>query len=152
MKIRCKENNIHNFINNDIYLYLKEIIHLDDGILSITVDKEYNVYTVKYNKKGFLEFLICDDNYSFLEYPVFYLSVFFDIIDYKVSKYWENIHDPIFDSNKKYINKIFSFKEWNKSNLFYENLVNCSVKEKNTFIKYKKQIDEEFFNDEYLQQ
>jgi len=53
MRIKCVRNNIHSFFNNkELYHYLKEPIHLDDGILPITMNKEYTVYAVKYDKLG----------------------------------------------------------------------------------------------------
>ena len=144
MKVKCIGNNIDSLSQNaKLYSYLKATIHLDDGILPITKDKMYSVYSLKFEKEGFVKYLICDDDFSILEYPVFYVKDFFELVDNRVSKYWLDTkeiehYEKNFDSDK-----LFTFKEWNNSTLFYENLVNCSEFELNTFRKYKKLMDEE---------
>ena len=145
MRIKCIENNINNFSNNQkLYSYLKKAIHLENGIISISKNKEYNVYGVKYERQGFLKFLICNDDFSFLEYPLFYLSDFFEIVNDKASLYWSRTKDIELNKEKINFDDIIIFKEWYEMDKFYENLIDGSNIEKNIFLKYKNLMDSEF--------
>lgn len=144
MMIKCIENNINNFSENEkLFSYLKKSVHLEDGILPITVNRQYTVYSIKYDIDGLIKYLICNDDFTILEYPIFYISNFFEVVDDRASAFWINT----LNTDRRYHvgqTEMVTFKEWHDSNVFYENLVNGSDFEVDIFLKYKELMDKEF--------
>ncbi|KAB8039436.1 hypothetical protein GCL60_04065 [Silvanigrella paludirubra] len=137
MRVKCIINKISEI--NDIKV--KREINLIYGqdqnrLLPFQLNKEYNIYGLSL-KDNILRFYICYDDSD--NFPQLEFSAFFEIIDYRLSKYWElfidkdNSHDMI-------------IKEWKDNIYFYNNLLDGASYEARVFNRYKKLIDEEFPN------
>jgi hypothetical protein len=88
-------------------------------------------------------FFVADDDFSFTEYPLAYPSLFFNMIDGRVSKYWTN---PAITEVDGHRTEFRAFKEWMSDPMFYERLVDWHKTENAIFREYKELMDIEFPN------
>ncbi|QVL30275.1 hypothetical protein KIH39_15595 [Telmatocola sphagniphila] len=108
-----------------------------DRIFSLITGKQYVVYGITCYL-GHLWYYICDEDYSY--YPIWNPAPLFRITDNRISKYWE-IGEYLIGSSE--IIPIISFSEWVQNPIFYDLLTDREQSAVQTFIKYKKLIDEE---------
>jgi len=109
---------------------------------ALSLDKLYMVYAV-FTLKNSRCFLICNDFYdgASYNYPMFYPSSLFKIIDNKVSKYWINKEDKNnFQTGK---DNDLGFPNIINEEYFYGKLVEGYDREESIFYNYKNLIDEE---------
>jgi len=84
---------------------------------------------------------LCDENYPEFRFPKWYPFSFFEVVDSRLSKYWEIGQ---FDFSEKYGKvAIISFPEWARDATFYERLVDGDPEALKVFEKYKTLIDAE---------
>ncbi len=106
----------------------------------LTIDKEYVVYglTVRNN---YIWYYICDDDYDFLEYPVWKPSPLFKVISTKISRTW--VFNVYIGENKLSTYPILGFPEWVNDPNYYNLLTDGNSKAVEIFNKYKQILDEE---------
>ena len=150
MLVKCIKNKIGN-LPNDIAVpkkVLSESYLGDNPDLNLTVGKQYVVYAVEFQNEPYPKFYICNDLCvgSTWDYPLGYFSVFFEIVDSRLSKYWHFGLDTFEDHEKIGIKNfsIFAFKEWVDDMYFYDKLSDGKLKECQVFEKYKRLMDNEF--------
>ncbi|MBF0301130.1 MAG: hypothetical protein HQK51_20650 [Oligoflexia bacterium] len=140
MKIKCVCNKLSDIKQDAIRSWLKkDYIHLgdDEPISDLEVGKEYTVYGVTYWDNS-PWFYICDDGY---DYPVPKYSGFFDIVDNRLSRYWElSIH--VLSDGRHSTSLVFP--EWAKERCFYERLSDGEKTEVALFLKYQKLMEVEY--------
>lgn len=101
---------------------------------------QYTVYGITL-KDGLLWYYICDK--SFIYYPIWKPSVFFEVVDPCLSRFW--IYS--FKKFENYISAhpIITFPEWaNNHPDFYDKLSDGEIQEVEIFRAYKKLMDLEF--------
>lgn len=103
--------------------------------LPLTVGKEYVVYAIR-SWQGIVWYYICDDNYSY--YPIQTPAPLFEVVDNRVSKYWQFMLDP---------NGVlrFAFEQWFTDPCFYDKLTDQEEAEVEIFEKVKELMDAEDF-------
>ena len=139
MIVQCIKNKLANFGEGVLKHSLRKVIHLDDHEdVGIKVGQLYKVYGINLN--FFIEnmpfYYICEDEHS--SYPVPIAAVFFEIIDSKPSKYWNFVFEPGLTGRFG-----FFLPEWARDQRYYERLVDGGQKEEDTFVQYKKLIEDE---------
>lgn len=152
MKVKFKIEDIvkhkeKGLLDNEIKYYdnwkiLPENFHL-------TFNNNYNVYGIYYDEKGFVNFLILDD--TGLIYPKFYPSEFFEVIDYRISKYFIGTSQKIFPLDDVENSTLVSYPEVVKSGFYYDDFLESKSLANETFVYYKKLIDLEFFDQSFDQ-
>ena len=137
MKIRCKLNKLSQIKPLELKEWLKEFIHLeDDEELSLKLGEEYTVYgIVFYNNYPF--YYVFDDMND--NYPRHFPAVFFEIIDYKLSKHW--ILSYGYKNHES--TSAFLIKDWAEDSSFYEKLIEGEEEQIKKMDYYKKLIDKE---------
>jgi len=105
----------------------------------IDLDCEYIVYGITI-KDNFIWYYVCDN--TFLEYPLWKPSPFFEVVDPRLSRYWIYSYKKV----KNYILcPIMTFPEWaNNHPDFYDKLTDCEKSELAIFARYKELMDLEF--------
>ncbi|MEG3917771.1 hypothetical protein QUA07_01330 [Microcoleus sp. T3_A4] len=103
--------------------------------LPLTINKEYVVYGIR-SWQGIVWYYICDDNYSY--YPIQTPAPLFEVVDNRVSKYWQFMLDP---------NGVlrFAFEQWFTDPYFYDKLTDQEEAEVEIFEKVKELMDAEDF-------
>lgn len=112
-----------------------------DKEFPLVIGKTYQVYafTLVF---GHVWYYICDETYS--HYPVWTPSLLFELVDGRVSSFWQlgflrgNISEEPFP--------IIAFKEWVEDSTFYDRLTDGQPLAVETFRQYKKLLDEEYTN------
>jgi hypothetical protein len=111
----------------------------------ITIDRTYIVYAV-FIMKRVKWYLICSDDYNGanINYPSFYPSSLFEIIDEKSSTYWvtKRMKDDYDDKQGLVLNT--GFPQIINEEFFYGNLVEGHEREIIIFHKFKSLIDNEY--------
>lgn len=132
MRVRC--------LNNE-YSCLPDNItkNMSPSDFPIDIGCEYNVYAIS-EFYGFIWFCILDRNSD--TSPMWYPSVFFEIIDSRLSRYW--IFSFFENSLKKGKRPFFGFPEWAVNIEFYSDLVEGESEEIELFQRYRKAMDLEF--------
>jgi hypothetical protein len=133
MKVKCICKTFEE-LPKEIFNSLHQISilnNLNSNKPDITVGKEYIVYGI-HSSLGNTWYFIADDDY--IDYPVYVLSVFFKIIDPRVSKYWQ------FNINE---NGNFSLwpPSWNQIEYYFDRLTDGEPDIVEDFQKIKEQID-----------
>jgi len=133
MRIRCIANNGEHLPENYIDPargYTKKVE------LPLTVGKEYVVYAIR-AWQGVVWYYICDDNYSY--YPIQTPAPLFEVVDSRVSKYWQFMLDP---------NGVlrFAFEQWFTDPYFYDKLTDQEEAEVEIFDQVKELMDAEDFS------
>jgi hypothetical protein len=139
MKIRCKINKLSDIQDKSVVEYLRRHIHLDnDEELRLSVGRVYNVYGIVF-WDGCPWYYICEEDSDI--YPKPKSAEFFEVVDDRLSAYWTLEHH-----RNSLGNCCLSlvFREWANNELFYEQLIDESSLEVETFNKYRKLIDNEF--------
>lgn len=111
----------------------------------ITIGRVYTVYGFTI-RKDLVWYYICDDNYNerdSLPYPLWYPSLLFEIIDRRLSKYWEFDAQPG-ERCESLSGVIVAFPEWVNDPFYYDRLTDGFESEVALFSKYKKLIDAEY--------
>lgn len=131
-KIKTSEN-VDDFLSNWI---------VKPDSLPLNKLGSYLVYAIEYNKNGFERFCILDD--SGVIYPNSYPSDLFELIDTRLSKFWENGVEYSELERVIAFPTIISFKEWRENKYFqsemFENVGNANF----IFSTYKTMMDLEF--------
>ena len=124
---------------------------------------QYVVYAIEFQKYPLV--YIIEDN-SFDSYPFWFPLDMFEIIDYRISKYFHYGYSQVIENVSDIgIVPILTFKEWAEDKYFWNQLFDSDdytppeYKEKSknidyqdVFNKYKKLMDYEFFNPNLLPQ
>ncbi|KPH11526.1 hypothetical protein [Chryseobacterium sp. ERMR1:04] len=117
MKVKC----ISKQILSDNKLLAEWAIHSE---LEITVNKEYTVFAIGKYLNALFYYILGDESNS---YPLSFPAQLFQIIDSRVSKYWETnlVKINSWEDLDIQDGDIISFREWTvKGDSFYENLLN----------------------------
>jgi len=139
MLVRCIKNKFADFEEGPLKNSLRKVIHMDEHEeVGLKVGRTYIVYSINLNFliENMPFYYICDDEQS--PYPVPKAASFFEIIDSKPSQYWSFI----FESGARGRYGLF-LPEWANDQGFYERLVDGEQKEKEIFLRYKKQLESE---------
>ena len=142
MKVRCTSNNLFSIKNEKILKKISPYICKTDGELDIETNVIYTVYGIEV-WENHPWYYVCTDND---EYPTPYSSVFFEVIDERLSSHWilHTSTDKTGDFHTK-----FMIKEWAKDPLFYENLIDGEEGTTYIFEKSKKIMDSEYSTQPY---
>lgn len=140
MKVICKIIDT-NAVSSDIAKSYHEC-GVDKGIVfdELIIGEEYTVYGLVFMKNKPWYLLCYDENDYF---PTHYPVELFEVIDKRVSKYWQ-LADYSMEVGQKWA--MIVIREWAENRMFYENLSNDEEEELMIFQKYKKLMDEEFEN------
>lgn len=145
MKVKCISNTGKDLpekaLDREPYGTLKK----DKNFTGITIGRTYIVYGFAI-RVDLAWYYICDDGYKkgdYMPFPLWYPSPFFEIVDRRLSKYWE------FDSRpgercESLSGVIVAFPEWANDPFYYDRLTDGFQPEVALFRKYKKLIDEEY--------
>lgn len=108
-----------------------------DGEVDLEVNKTYTVYGIEFWENHPWFYLRTDD----IEYPKPFSSIFFDIVDNRLSKYWQlsSEFDTCGDTHTSLV-----IEEWAKDRSFYELLVDGDKKTIETFNKSRINMDAEY--------
>jgi hypothetical protein len=149
MKIKCIKNKIPDIKNDpDFFEVLKKSQKSWEDPYSITLEKIYIVYGIVFREKYPL-YLICDDNYDEKRgtyFPLFHYSNFFEVIDNRVSRYFQYFTHMVLNqkNNVQVVETSFCFPEWINRPLYYEKLLDQDEEYIKIFRHYKRLIDSEF--------
>lgn len=140
MIVQCVSNNINLFKDSNVRERLCEEMESPKGVVPISLNKSYVVYGVEFWNSPIPRYIICDDRYPRMYYPISYSADFFMIIDNRVSKYWtfgvrSGAEDKIYP--------VFCFKEWVEDAFFFDALISGEKDNRALFEKYKKAMDVE---------
>lgn len=140
MKVKCKINNVNHFEDEFLRGRLLKYKDEDSGEVYLTVGKIYTVYALMFINNYPL-YLICSEYDD--ECPYSYDPAFFDVVDKRLSSYWE----LSFSECEKYgCSTSIVFDEWAKDPMFYEELIDGLTERIQIFSHYKKLMDEEFID------
>jgi hypothetical protein len=116
--------------------------------LGFTADTDFALIPGKtYTVYGFTLFLgyvwyyLCDEDFSY--YPIWSPAPLFEIVDHRLSSYWEFYYR--FGPSVGDANLIVSFPEWTSDPLYYDKLTNGEREAVDIFCHYKKLIDDEYW-------
>jgi hypothetical protein len=138
MKIRCKINKLSDIRDKSVLDYLRKYIHLDnDEELHLRVGQVYHVYGIVF-WDGCPWYYICEEDSD--SFPKPKSAEFFEVVDDRLSAYWILEHNH--NSKGKCCSSLV-FREWASNESFYEQLIDESSLEVETFNKYRKLIDNE---------
>ena len=139
MKVKCLTETIDPMIHNK-----KLIEWAKNSELEITQGKIYTVIAISKYLDIFFYYIIGDESGN---YPLAFPTDLFEIIDNRVSKYWDVFIEKIDTITELELqnNDVISFNEWtlNKDS-FYENLLEEEKHEISVFNTYKDKIFFEF--------
>lgn len=137
MKVKCKANNIKKIENTSIAAMLAKYIGRSDGEVDLEVGKSYTVYGIEFWESHPWFYLRTDD----IEYPKPFSSVFFEIVDNRLSKYWQlsSEFDNFGDAHASLV-----IEQWAKDRTFYELLVDGDKKTVEIFNKLRIDMDAEY--------
>lgn len=100
----------------------------------IKPDRAYPVFAIYIGSTS--DFLVMGESHSF---PVSMNIREIDILDNRLSKYWEY---GCYDSDKW--STILSFREWSSDSYFYQNLVEGNENAREALLKYQAKIENEY--------
>ncbi|MDA3798968.1 MAG: hypothetical protein PF692_07800 [Kiritimatiellae bacterium] len=150
MQIRCIEKSL-NKIENSVLSEIQKWFSKGFEAVSLSLGKVYVVYAIEVrNNRNW--FFIADDSFHCLEYPVAYPDCFFEVVDKRVSKLWNQSSKVDYEASSSKKISIYSFEEWDAKNIFYENLVDGDINAKLIFMRIKEFMDREFPHFEYENQ
>jgi hypothetical protein len=107
---------------------------------SLTVGQTYLVYGITVHL-GYLWYYLCDDDFTY--FPVWNPSPLFEIVDHRVSKYWEINYSPD-GRGESDSGIIVGYPEWARDPYYYEHLSDNRAEEVEIFRKYQRLIDNEY--------
>lgn len=140
MIVKCIKNKLADFEEGDLKAALRKVIHLEeDEDIGFEINRNYVVYGLNLNflVGNFPFYYVCENEESM--YPIPVAAVFFEIVDSRLSKYWQFV----FESNDDYRSELV-FSEWASDKTFYEKIVDGSENEEAIFSKYKTLLENEF--------
>jgi hypothetical protein len=105
---------------------------------AVTIGQLYTVYALTLYKHH-VWYYICDDDFTY--FPVWNPAALFDIIDHRVSSYWElDVGGERCEGDNGFI---LAYPEWAADPFYYERLADNRAEEVSIFEKYRKLIDSE---------
>ncbi len=132
MKIRCNSDNISK--ENSPLSIVK---WSNNSELEVTIDKIYTVLAITKLFDITFYYILSDESN---EYPLAFPYYLFEIVENKVSEYWDTSLSIIEEPELIQIEngQVISFKEWTiKKDFFYENLLEGIQEEVRTFNSYR---------------
>jgi len=145
MKVACISNTGKDLPEKVLDLEPYSTLKREKIFSGITIGRVYIVYGFTI-VKDFVWYYLCDDNYSerdYMPFPLWYPSPLFEIIDRRLSKYWEFDAQPG-ERCESPSGVIVAFPEWAKDPFYYDRLTDGFEPEIALFRKYKKLIDAEY--------
>ena len=137
MKVQCIVNNLNCIENNDAVEKLSNYIGNAEGEVGLDMGSVHTVYGVEFWDNHPLYYLCVDND----EYPIPFSSVFFKVVDERLSQYWVLRTSMGFDGD---FHTALLNKEWANNTLFYERLLDGDSSAVSIFGKIKKIMDSEF--------
>ncbi len=137
MRVRCRTN-LGKYLPEDLIDKVGGYTK-DARFEALTIGKEYNVYAIAV-LHGYLWFYLSHD-YN-LDYPVHKPVVLFDIVDPRVSQYWEIGFHLDKETGRK--DQIIAYKEWVREPYYYGGLLEGEEREVKIYKHYKSLMDKEF--------
>lgn len=137
MKAKCIVNNLFAVENACALNYLSKYIGTTDGEVDIEIGKTYTVYGIEF-WDNHPWFYLCTEEHT--EYPTPYASIFFEIVDERLSPHWQlktqHIENNIFQT-------CLVVKEWAETPLYYELLIDGDEKIVESFSRIRAMLDKE---------
>jgi len=135
MKVRCIKNRGADLPQDCLR---RESGFTEETEFGVVLGKIYTVYgfTLLF---GHVWFYLCDESYTY--YPVWNPSPLFQIVDHRLSAYWE-FHLQVGTSAED-TRVIVAFPEWARDPLYYDRLTNRDKEAVEIFERYKDLIDAE---------
>lgn len=106
----------------------------------LTIGKTYVVYGLTVYLSH-LWYYVCDDDFT--HFPVWKPAPLFEIVDPRVSRYWE-INCSLDGRGESDTGIIVAYPEWARDPYYYEHLADNREAEVQIFSRYRKLIDEEY--------
>lgn len=132
MKINCITNSAKDIPPTILANYTSP-----NSSIPLIVNKEYIVYALSEFYQN-IWYCICDESYTY--HPMWIPHPFFQVVDYRISRYWIFSFKEDLDKNRFF----FGFPEWAKEPDFYNNLTDGEEREVTIFRTYKELMDLEF--------
>lgn len=141
MRIKCRIRHVDNIdVAERKKLILDSGYCLPDGDYNLTIGQEYTVYGILFLQNSF-KYYIC--KYTDDEYPVPVFPDFFEVTDYRFSRYWQ-LSDKLVKKHITY--PLISFSEWTNDSKFHESLIDGDEDIQRLFFHYKELMDLEFMD------
>jgi hypothetical protein len=102
----------------------------------LTIGRGYVVYAVEFRLNQVWYYISDDDDF---EYPMATPAPLFEVVDGRVSRYWEYAYTPGHLDHFA----ILAFKEWIEDRFFYDRLTDKKEPELSVFQRMRNLIDEE---------
>src|ERR1044072_5047583 len=120
MLVKCICNRIDDLVvRSEIRTELHDSYHLPNGEVHLTVDHFYIVYALEIRNSS-PWYLVADDNFARLHYPIEYSAAFFHVVDNRLSRLWRYLDAA--DDLSQQVCKLAPI-EWAEDKLFYEKLL-----------------------------
>ncbi len=141
MKVKYKKKLFENNISENIHAFLSNWIIPPEN-LHLNIFTNYLVYAIEYTESGYERFCILDD--SGVIYPNSYPSDLFELIDTRLSRFWENgiIYNKL--EKPQVFPEIISFKEWRENKYFQSEMFENTGNANFIFDTYRVIMDLEF--------
>jgi hypothetical protein len=136
MKVRCVANRGSD-LPSDLITPATSI-HLETDF-SLIVDKTYVVYALTI-RDNYMWYYVCDEDFSY--FPFWKPSPLFEIVDHRLSAYWEINYSREGRCESK-SNVIVAYSEWARDPFYYDRLTDGYEKEVEIFQRYRRLIDDE---------
>ena len=144
MKVVCNIENIKQLNSRKLSSNEKDFLesyNLSFNKLNLTYKKEYTVLGIDYKEIDYVYFMLVDDTEVY--YPNFYPIEFFDIIDYRLSRYWYNKSADYYPMTDISYPSLISFRETSEK-YFFDDLLNNENNIQSIFLNYQYLMDHEY--------
>jgi len=138
MRVRNKYRKLADIADEQVIRRLSSDISGVDYELFFSIGEEYNVYGIEFRKNSPFCY-VC--TIADLSYPTPYPIEFLEVIDARLSKYWQLSVRYLTDGK---VRSSLVFEEWSTNPMFYERLLDGVEEEKATFLRYKVLMDQEY--------
>ena len=136
MKVICTNTNYFKLDKHTI-TRLEKYLHYEDGELNIKINKEYSVFGILFLDNSPWYYLYIDESD---ETPTPYPSELFNIIDNRLSQYW----NLSYTYTNGFLHTELVFKEWAQNRNLLESLLDNNPKTFQLFEEYRNLIKNEF--------
>jgi hypothetical protein len=137
MQVRCVENDRSKLPTRFL---VSRLGYGADRVEPVTVGRVYTVVALLFDL-GFVWYFIHDDHDH--PYPMAYQSILFEIVDPRVSRYWEATVRPSASSDLEEAMALEP-SEWARDKLFFDRLTNFDDATIHVYAEVRKRIEDEF--------
>ena len=145
MKVLYREDKFRKKKSSNIKDFLSNWQIIPDN-LSLKDSQTYIVYAIEFNEEGHERFCVLESGIIF---PSSFPSDLFDIVDTRISKFWDSVDDYKKLEKPKVFPRVISFKEWRENEYFHGEMVENIGEANYIFSQYQQVMNLEFKDPEY---